>query len=325
MSEEKIEDNIEEEEYYFVQEEEEDEPQKTEMTALKEDDSTNSNSNSSQHNEEEEEHYEEESSEQDEEEDVREWLQEHIDTVFAVRSSEVDSKRFELQVNRAELSTSLLNKDTQLLKQLRGITTECGNLREEVGWMEQDLSDVKETTHKNILNIHVKAAKDKRTLLDEIDEMLLTKKQLEQSLLEQRKYINYQKEANTENQTYQNQMLDNEIEKISKEIDSYRFGLSRGLQKFDEQMSDCRDTIDMLDFEIHEIDKQIKGLDSQYIQAKEELERVAAKLEKAENKAQEMKDELDQVKQRRLELQEEIDSKDAEQWKQRVNSLNLKN
>ena len=315
----------EEEEYYsFVAEEEDGEVQKTEITSLKTEDLNDEEEDEEEQIKEEDSAKESKTEEESEEEDVREWLQEHIDTVFAVRSSEVDSKRFELQVNRAELSTSLLNKDVQLLKQLRGITTECGNLREEVGWMEQDLSDVKETMHRNILNIHVKAAKDKRTLLDEIDEMLLTKKQLEQSLLEQRKYINYQKEATSESQQQQNQQLDAQIDKISKQIDTYRFGLSRGVQKFDEQMSDARDTIDMLEFEIHELDKQIKSLDTQYVQAKDDLEKVTKKLEKAENLAQEMKEELDQVKQRRLELQEELDSKDAEQWKQRVSQLNLK-
>ena len=262
--------------------------------------------------------------EDSEEEDVKEWLQEHIDTVFAVRSSEVDSKRFELQVNRAELATSLLNKDVQLLKQLRGITTEVGNLREEVGWMEQDLSDVKETTHRSILNIHVKAAKDKRTLLDEIDEMLLTKKQLEQSLSEQRKYITYTKAANTRSQTNQNMELDEEIDKVSKQLDAYRFGLTRGSQKFEDQMSDSRNTIDMLEFEIHELDKQIKGLDAQYDQAKDELEKVAAKLEKAEQNAATLKEELGEVKKKRLELQEQIDNRDAEMWNQRISALNLK-
>ncbi|EAY08708.1 hypothetical protein TVAG_079680 [Trichomonas vaginalis G3] len=262
--------------------------------------------------------------EEEEEEDVVEWLQEHIDTVFAVRSSEVDSKRFELAVSRAELSTSLLNKDVQLLKQLRGITLECGNLRDEVGWMEQDLSDVKETTHRNILAIHIKAARDKQTLQDEINEMLVTKKQLEQSLSEQRQYINYQKEQTTENNSLQNQQLDNEIDKATRELDKIRYGLTRGSHKYEEQMTDAGDTIDMLEFEIHELEKQSKSLDIQYAQTKAEVERIEAKLKKAEDIAAQKKLELDEVKQQRIKLQEELDRRDVQNWSDKIASLNLK-
>ena len=75
----------EEEEYYsFVAEEEDGEVQKTEITSLKTEDLNDEEEDEEEQIKEEDSAKESKTEEESEEEDVREWLQEHIDTVFAV-------------------------------------------------------------------------------------------------------------------------------------------------------------------------------------------------------------------------------------------------
>lgn len=99
--------------------------------------------------------------EQEQEEFENDWESTHVETVFAVKSSEVQSKRLEIEQSFEEMQTNLAHKEINMMKQVRGITSECGQLRIEVGWLEHDLSKIKEERRHNLLEIQAITARQR--------------------------------------------------------------------------------------------------------------------------------------------------------------------
>lgn len=257
-----------------------------------------------------------------EEEEIDEaWMNTKIESLVAVREAEIESKRFELHNEREDIDATLTIKDVQIQKQVRGITTECGKLRLEVGWMERDLSEVKENARRQMLEI--------RTILQ------AKKLKLENNYHEgQKKLMNYKNELDKQRDKQAMEMidaksnvegktktLDQEIAGLNAEIDEIRKKLDFDGDKFEEKTEEAKKTEFMLQKEIRLIQQRVPEIEHSMQAQQEELEKLQKKLNDYEAYSDKVRQKILIATEKRAKLREKLNQTDKENWTNRVQAL----
>jgi len=250
-----------------------------------------------------------------------EWFRLYGDTVYTVRSSEIDSKRYELEANKDEIAISLVIKENETAKQLRGINNECGNLRKEVLWLEKDLSDVKSMKQKSLLLIQSKAAKDRKILTDEIEEMTKYAVLLENSIIGQREYISNQKTSMIESQNHQKLQSTIKNEEYTMKIEKFRYESINQDSEFNVLMSNASTSIELLQNELKMLRKQNDHLEKELEIEKQREATENAKKDKYKNQAKAIREQITLTTEQRNSLLRRIDDIEGKKWSSKIENV----
>lgn len=259
--------------------------------------------------------------EQGQEEFEKEWESTHVETVFAVKSSEVQSKRLEIEQAFEEMQTNLAHKEINLMKQVRGITSECGQMRIEVGWLEHDLSKIKEERRHNLLEIQAITARQRLEIEQSITEgnniIYNLKKELHEAQCDSLTKIKDLKK--------QMELSDNDINaqiaQTNAELDDTRIRLLRANRKYDTMMTETSSSIDMLHDELETYNRKFSNVDSLLEQESKKLQKLELELAQAEGESETVKNELEHAtKEREINRQKVMNGEELN-WKNTLESL----
>lgn len=258
-------------------------------------------------------------SEEKENDDI--WERTRVQSIRDVREAEVESKRFELHRIQQEIDTSLITKDAQLQKQVRGITEECGKLRLEVEWLERDLSQVKESARRQILETSTVIQMNKLKLEDLVHEQAKKIQMLQREIQHQRDQFAEAMLQTKAEVTVIDDDTSNLIEQLDREIDATRHEIYKLDRKYDEEALEAKQTAELLKTEIRNVVGRSSELDRILEQQELETAKLQKRLENAEESSAALKDKIRKLTDKRKEMRTSMSSYDATGWASRLQQL----
>jgi chromosome segregation ATPase len=249
------------------------------------------------------------------------WQVTRVESIQELREAEVESKKFELHREQEELDLSLAGKDVHVQKQVRAITEECGKLRLEVSWLERDLSQVKETARRHILEIQTMLQSKKLKMKDGIH-------QNERRIQELEKKIADQREENTRAVVRAKIQVQGEgqdvavqIVSLTDEIDVVRRQLYQMNRKYEEETAEVKQTSDMLLTEIRNIQGRRAGLELSIQKQQAESQQLQEKREKFDQVSKKLRHKVRNLTDSRTAMRARFEESDQRDWTHRVQSL----
>ena len=268
-----------------------------------------------------------EKQEENEEEDVdiSEWERTNIQSIQEAKEAEIGSKKYLLMKESSDFTLQLAKKEKELQKYVRGVTEETGKLRLEVGWLEKDLSQIKETARRQILEVRTALQCQKLKIEDEINEK-------EKEIRELRKKIESQRDQFTQQiltakaiKTNAINDLNLTIQKLSNEIQNITNSFGKVGVKHETSTVDVKKTNELLENEINNIESRSKSLDKSVNKERDRCELLTQKLKKAEEKTEQLNQLIQKEKDQRVHLREELNKNDQSKWMERIHSLSNMN
>ena len=268
-----------------------------------------------------------EKQEENEEEDVdiSEWERTNIQSIQEAKEAEIGSKKYLLMKESSDFTLQLAKKEKELQKYVRGVTEETGKLRLEVGWLEKDLSQIKETARRQILEVRTALQCQKLKIEDEINEK-------EKEIRELRKKIESQRDQFTQQiltakaiKTNAINDLNLTIQKLSNEIQNITNSFGKVGVKHETSTVDVKKTNELLENEINNIESRSKSLDKSVNKERDRCEFLTQKLKKAEEKTEQLNQLIQKEKDQRVHLREELNKNDQSKWMERIHSLSNMN
>lgn len=241
------------------------------------------------------------------------WAAEHVATVRSVRQAELATRRFELRRERDEAEDSLLMKEQEMQKQMRGVSDECGKLRLEVGLLEKQLSDIVEGKRRELLEISKNTQLDKLTLANE----LCDGKQEIAGMLRQLK----QQRGENARATTSEDDSDEVIGALNHEIDELNRRIYRSDRIFAERSRESKQITESLVSELQAIEARRAELDKNLAAQKNETEKLQQKLEAITSSNESMRETMQNLIESRKAMRDEMIASDEENWKARLQAL----
>jgi chromosome segregation ATPase len=251
------------------------------------------------------------------------WETTRVTSIQEVRDAEIESKRLELLRARDEIDVSLVLNDVELSKQLRAITHECGKLRLEVAWLERDLSEVKEQGRRHLLDVQTALQAKKLELKDSVHAGEGKVQTLHRKLAEQRDQIAQGMIGARGRLANSSDEQAAEVNELHAQIDTVRRQLYQADRKFEDDMSEAKDTIEMLTLEIRRITNREPALNRSLEKQRQEMEALQEKLASADKLADNLRERVRRLNGTRLEMRDKLARCDQEDWSTRVQSLML--
>ena len=261
------------------------------------------------------------SSENDNDDEVTNWERTNVESIKEVRDAEIETKVFEMHKENNEMASTLVTKEKQLQKQVRGITSECGKLRLEVSWLERDLSQVKENGRRQVLEtqaaLQIQRLRMEEDTRDKVKEAKFLQKKLDQQRDEitQRLLVAHSQKSGTTND------LDMQIAFLSGELEGITKKIVNAGTKFNESASEARQTASMLRNQLRAIELRGTGLDDALEKGRKHLDDLQLKLEKAEKESEVIKSEIQRLAEERAVLRKKLEQNDMNKWMSRISNL----
>jgi chromosome segregation ATPase len=257
-----------------------------------------------------------------EEEDPPEtWQATRVESIQELREAEIESMKFELHREREELDVSLAGKDVNLQKQVRAITEECGKLRLEVSWLERDLSQVKETARRHILEIQTVLQSKKLKLKDVVHENARRIQDLEKKIADQRDEVTQAITAAKTQVQGEGQDVLAQAVSLTAEIDAARRQLYQIERKYEDESAEAKQTSEMLMTEIRNILGRRGSLELSIQKQEAEMEQLRQKREKFDQISKKLRHKVRNLTDSRTAMRARFEESDQRDWSSRVRSL----
>ncbi|OHT01432.1 hypothetical protein TRFO_31755 [Tritrichomonas foetus] len=253
--------------------------------------------------------------------DPTQWENQNVQSIQEVREAEIETKKYLMRKENNEMTSLLVTKETQLQKQVRGITEECGKLRLEVGWLEKDLSQVKETARRQILETQTALQYQKLKIEDDIREKAKEIKYIQKKVENQRDELTQKILLARSTKTNQFSDLDFEIQRLNKELEEVTQMYGKAGVKYDDSTIEAKQTAALLQNEIRTILNRSGELDKSVIKEKSQLEELTKKLKKAERESEKIKVLIQKESEERAKMRGKLSQGDQTQWLERISSL----
>jgi SMC interacting uncharacterized protein involved in chromosome segregation len=249
------------------------------------------------------------------------WENMRVSSIQELREAEVESKKLELHREREEIDLSLVITDVQLQKQVRAVTTECGKLRLEVGWLERDLSGIQEASRRHVLEIQTVLQAKKLKLKDTLHGNVSKIQALERQISDQRDRISQAMIAARSKMSSENGALGKEVDDLSGEIEAVRSQMYQTDRKYEQETIEAKQTIEMLVSEIQNIEGRGPTLDSSMERQQAQVKTLQARLVRANQLSDTFRRRVRELANARLAMRARLRNRDQENWAARVQSF----
>ena len=243
------------------------------------------------------------------------WEDEHVQTVRFMRKSKLEAQRFGLKREWDELESQLIAKEQEALKEVRGVSNQCGKLRLEVESLEMELSNIKESKRRQILEIAHENRKELLDLENGISECADELTQIRREITELTMPTSIHPDTQVERE------IDATIESLNREIDDTNRRLFSSDRILAERSQETRMIVESMMSELREIQSKEPELTRNLASETERADRLQKKLERAETSNAKMRETVQNLIQSRKQFREQAITDDDAAWKARLQSL----
>mgnify|MGYP001066614006 CR=1 FL=1 len=255
------------------------------------------------------------------EDGLNQWELININSIEAICKSQIETKKQEIKREENEHQSILASKEKQLQKQVRLIEEECGKLRQEISWLERDLSQVHETARLQILETKKNASITQFKIQDEIKELETNIKTLQTQLYEQRNSYTEQFSQTRTEKSITSTDLDSDIAYLLNEIKDMTRKVAITSKKYEKPSSSIQETSALLIGEI-EIKRDSFCCEARSInQQKLKYEELCKKLEAVEKETGGIHQEIENLTSERQNLHQKLLDVDRNRWMAQLNTI----
>lgn len=255
--------------------------------------------------------------------DSTDWERTNVESIKEIRDAQIETKVFEMHKENNEMTLSLVSKEKQLQKQVRGITSECGKLRLEVGWLERDLSQVKENGRRQVLETQAALQIQRLRIEEDTRDKVKEAKFLQKKVDQQRDEITQKLLVANSQRSGITSDLDAKIALLSEELEGMTSKIVNAGTKFNESTSEARRTASMLQDQLRAIELREGNLNENLEKSRRHLQELHQKLEKAEKESEAVKAEIKRLTEERAILRKKLEKGDMSKWMTRISNLSI--
>lgn len=248
-------------------------------------------------------------------------IQASVDTAYNIRNTEIDMKKFEMDVIRSKAKLEIIDQESRAMDKIRSIADECGDLRVEIDKLEQQLMEIREKKHKEIMDIQVKSELEREEIEMEIAKMLETKLELEKSSRLQEAYIKSQMGYVEQDYTNIKQSLDYEIDELYKGIETEKAITFKNQLREENKRASCEESKEMLAIEIANSKEIVKQLEKEIKLQKVEQKKIEDEVQEMESKAKDLIEQLNKENERHKVLISQVEKVENEYWKEKISRI----
>ena len=251
------------------------------------------------------------------------WPESHQETVQFIRDTELDIKKFQIERSGEELEADVADREIALQSEIREITAEVSELRIELSKLEAELGNVKEDVKDEKINLmrenNGKLRKFEAVIKN--DEGLVEK--LQSAVKAQRENHERNKYIIETQKNNEIGLLDQEINRLTLEIENVRHSTLNMLQKGDSNITDSEATTDMIQSQIQILYQDSLKLDKLKQSIRTDLASLKRELIIYEEQAASLNSKIQKAALERAKIRGIVDRTRGNYWHTRNRNLKL--